>query len=189
MANEVPDYSGELEEPQGEELAQLARLAERHRRAQQLVLKREQELAAAQAELQLVSEKLIPELMQELGVKEYSTTDGQRVTVERKLRVSVPVATREACYTWLEVNGLSPLIKRTFTVAFGRDEEAWARRFAADLRRRKREVNVTEERRVESSTLNKALRTLLEEGQVTVPLEMFGAHWQTSTKVERNDRR
>lgn len=181
---EIPDYSDEVEKPEGGDLAKLAALAQRQRSAEDVVKQCETRLRIAQAALAAIQEKQIPELMEQLGLLDFRTETGLKIKVRKTLRCSTPEENRDACFKFLEDTGNGSVIKRGFTIMFGRDQESWARQFAAQLRRRKRAVNVVETRKVEPSTLNKTLREMLEAGK-QVPLEIFKAYWQKSAEVER----
>jgi hypothetical protein len=183
MSSATPDYSEHQEEVAGEgQLAQLSILADRQADAEHAVARLTADLAKANDQLRSICEHELPALMDELGMQDFTTTSGLKVTVRETIRASIPKDRKEAAFDWLDEHGHSSLVKRMFAVSFGRDEEKWARKFAADLRRRKRELSVDDIKKVESSTLRAFVKNQLEEG-LELPLELFGVFRQRRSKI------
>ena len=142
-------------------------------------------LAKAQAALKDTREKLIPELMQEMKLKEIKTQEGVEVEVIEKLRASIAqgdMAQQAKAFKWLEDNGHGHLIKREFKIQFGKNEEKWANKFESDLRKRKKPVQVERKQSVHAATLAAFITEQLGKG-VKVPLDTFNAFPQHFSKI------
>lgn len=178
----IPDYSADLPAPSSDKLEQLTKLAEHQQELEERAAQKEEEHKAAKALLRDVAEQQIPPLMAECNLKTFTTASGITVKVEEDLRVSVPKKNVPQCMAWLEGNGLASIIKRAFTIRFGRDDERWANKFERDCKQRKKPLDIERTRKVESSTLKKNLNQLREQG-VDVPLKLFGAYEQKVSKI------
>lgn len=135
--SDLPDYSDETPEtPSSEALITLKRYVHAMLTAQNEVEDLETKLDAAKKEFARYSQELIPQLMQSIGLKSVTVTDGAQVVVESKLRTGegykLPADGRWREY--LEKTGNEGLVKREFRVAYGRDEKKWAETFAQMLR-------------------------------------------------------
>lgn len=165
------------------DLARLQKLAQLQHKAELAVAELESKLQRANEALRNISENLLPTVMQELKLETFRTTDGLDISINEIVRASIPKAGQEKAFNWLDGNGHGGMIKRTFTVSFGRDEERWASKFARDLKQRKREVDVKQDKKVENSTLRAFIREQLDAG-AEIDLKMFGAFLQRVAKVK-----
>jgi len=167
-----------------EKLEKLAILQEQ---AEQNVKDKTLELSKAQAELASISEKRLPELMEELGCTQFTTQEGLSITVVEKIRASIAQGDAEKqqkAFDWLEDQGHGRLIKREFKIEFGKLEEAWANQFEGQLKRRKKPLRVTRKMYVHPATLAGFLTEQMEKG-VEVPLEIFNGFPQKYSKLQR----
>ena len=175
------DYSGfQAEAPSSNDLQTLSSLANDLYLAEKNVAQAEETLKAAQQKLRDISEHQIPELMDEIGVSEFTTKSGIKIAVKDNLRVSPPAARREECWDWIEENGYGEIVKRNITVALGINEEERAEELVRVLR--SEGYATAEERRVESSTLKKFVKERLEAGD-SIPLDLFGTVEFRQTKI------
>lgn len=179
----MPDYSEytNQERPQTQ-LKALSDLAEEQRRLEQKIANMEEDLKKLQEEHKAIAEGRLPEMMEELNLTEFKTRSGLEIKLAEQIFAAISKENAPMAFSWLDENGYSKLIKRSFTVKFGKEEEAWANKFAADLRRRKKPVNVEEKKEVHHSTLKAFVKEELENG-TDLPVELFGVHRQTVAKV------
>ena len=183
------DFSEEDTTNEGEEitLAKLAKLAEEQERLEGLVADKMKELKEAQLQLADISEKRLPELMDELELKTFETSEGLKINIKETMRASItqskPEQQQEA-FTWLEDHGHGHLIKREFKIEFGKSENKWADKFERDLAKRKKPLRATRKMSVHSGSLAAFLAEELAKG-VDVPLEIFNGFRQQYTKIER----
>ncbi|MCK5600419.1 hypothetical protein KAR91_01015, partial [Candidatus Pacearchaeota archaeon] len=170
------DYSDFGDEAPGDNLlAQISVTALEQQQAEAKVAKKEEELAAAKADLKDIAERRLPELMELARQTEITTSDGIKVKLDEKIYASIPKAGAGVAFKWLEDNKHGDIIKRTFTIAFGKEEDKWADKFERDLKQRKKPLAVKREKKVHPQTLGALIREELEKG-VPVPLETLGAH-------------
>jgi hypothetical protein len=171
--------------PKDNILAQLAGLAMDQKRAEAAVAAAEEALVEAKEELRRISERSIPELMDAAEMAEYTTKDGIKIKVQEQIRGSIPKepTKNEAAFKWLEDNGHGDLPKREFIIRFAKSEEAWAKKFAADLKKRKKPLAYEVKRSVHANTLAAFVKGQLEAG-VDFPLETFGVFRQRVSKIE-----
>lgn len=169
-------------EPGDNALTQLTALAQEQADAEAEVARLQDELAKAQQRLRDVSEFKLPELMEELGMEEFKTRTGLKISVVEKLRGNLSKAKKPKAVEWLDEHGGAALVKRLFTIKFDKGEEAWAKKFAADLKRRKKPVRCEISEDVSTNTFVAHCRRMLEEGE-EVPLEELGIYRQRVAKV------
>ena len=179
------DYSEYHDEPKAgsNSMARLSGLARDQKKAEAKVADLQRQLQEAQEELDRIAGRELPDLMQELRLKDFTTEDGVRIEVKESIHTSIPKARQNEAFEWLEKNGHAGMIKRKFVISFNRDEEAWAKKFQADLSKRKKPVQSTIERKVEPPTLKAFVTRELEQG-VDIPQELFGVHRRKLTTVE-----
>lgn len=164
-------------------MAQLTSTASDQAHAEARVARLEEELAEAKEHLRQLSENIMPELMEQAGMEEFSTKDGLSIKISEKIRGSIPKGNEAPAFRWLDENGHGNLIKRQFMIDFGKDQEKLVRKFEADLKRRKTPLNVSTKMSVHPSTLQSFIKDQLEAG-VQIPLDTFGAYRQRFSKIE-----
>lgn len=180
------DYSDFKDGPGDNVLARISGLALDQKEAEAEVARCEEALKKAQEKLRDIAEHQLPALMDEAEVKECVTKDGIKVKIVEKIRGSIPATTAEKAFAWLEDKGFGKLIKREFKIEFGKGDEAWAKKFEADLRKRKKPLKFDIKRGVHPSTLASFVTEQLQEG-VDIPLDTFGVYRQRSSKIDFKD--
>lgn len=180
----TPNYDEFRDRPVGDNLlAQISQTALEQKRAEAEVARLQDELKKAQEHLQQIAEHELPELMDAAELTEFTTRDGIKITVRETVRGGVPVEKRARAFKWLEDHGHGNLIKRQFTIDFGRDQEDWAREFEETVLAREEAINYKLDRKVAPATLTAFVNEQLREG-VDFPLEMFGIYRQRMAKVD-----
>ena len=177
------DYSGFRDAPADNILARLSELAKKQLHAEAEVARLERALKEAQQALQDIKERQVPAVMDEAEMKDFTTRDGLKIKIQEKIRGSIPEATAEQAFAWLEQHKFDNLIKREFKIEFGKDEEAWAKKFMADLAKRKRPLKFQVKRGVHPSTLCAFIAEQLAQG-TDIPLDVFGVYRQRTSKVD-----
>lgn len=182
---EIYDYEEHKEAPKigDNSMARLYGLAQEQKAAEAKVTKIQQELAEAQAELDRIAGRELPDLMQDLRMTEFTLDNGTKISIKESIHTSIPKAKEDEAYEWLENNKHSGVVKRKFEIMFNRDEEAWAKKFQADLAKRKKPVNAKITRKVEPATLKALVTRELEAGK-QIPLDLFGVHRRKLSTVE-----
>lgn len=164
-------------------LAQLSGLAMDQKRAEAAVAQAEEALATAKAELKRISEQEIPDLMDKAEMTDYTTKDGIKIKIKEKVHGSIPKDKEAQAFDWLKENKHDDLIKREFKIQFGKNDEAWANKFLADLNKRKRPLAFELKRTVHPSTLSSFVAGQLEQG-VDFPMDTFGVFRKRSSVIE-----
>ncbi len=182
------DYDDILSEDTPEEkdnaLTQIKETAEQQEVAEKKVAEAENDLKLAKKELVRISEKVFPELLNDLEMTEDITVAGIRVQLIEKLRGNISVANKVEAFKWLNDSGHGHIIRRQIIIEFAKDEEKWAEKFMRDCRQRKKQLNMTVKRNVHHTTLKSWCQEMLEKGK-DLPLELLGVFLQTFTKVSR----
>lgn len=178
------DYSQfEQETPRSDTLLKrLSQLAKDQVAAETLIANLEAQMIEAKAALRFITDDKIPTTLDELGLEDFTTTDGIKVEVKEKLRGSIPKGKEGPAFKWLDDHDQGNLIKRQFMIEFGKGDEGWANKFEGDLKKRKKPLNVARKMAVHPSTLQAFIKSQLEAG-VDIPLDVFGVYRQRSSKV------
>lgn len=174
------DYSDYVDRPKSTDaLAKLSRLADAQLEAQKNVARAEDELKARKDELTDIAETQIPELMESVGLEEYTTTSGVKISVKEKVRASILAAHRGAAMRWLRDNGHEALIKREVKVTFGMGEDEQAQEAIAKLG----DLPVEDKSAVHPATLKKFVTEMLNSGS-EVPEDLFSVHRQRVSNIK-----
>ena len=147
----------------------------------------------------MLAEQDLPDIMQELNLKDFTLKNGAKVEVKEVISGSVPSQgaidrakeedkkvelqmLQQQCFDWLRANGGGDLIKSNVEVQFGKDEDEACNQFTKRLRDEKlyykRAVGV------HPATLNKYIQERLGDGK-DVPLEMFRVYTGRKANIRR----
>jgi hypothetical protein len=184
-SGDVPDYGEDargIEEPSGDLLSRISALAVEQKRKEAELAALEDAVEQKKAEVRDISEFKLPGAMAEAGMATFALADGTKIEIKEAVRASIPKTNPEPAFTYLETHGAADLVKREIKISFGKGEEAWARKFLADLAKRKRPVKAENKKTVHPQTLQAYIREQLEEG-VDIPLATFGAFIQKFSKI------
>lgn len=151
----------------------------------------EEEKASLKAQMKEIDELIkelaeqhIPELMDEVGMVQFRTTDGSMVAVKHIVRASIGKAAgarAHDAYRWLDENGHGGVIKRTIVVPFNREDYEAAQALATELKQKYAQASIAN--KVEPATLTALVRKLLEEGEA-VPQDTFGIFDQRVASIK-----
>ena len=83
----------------------------------------EEHLKNLKTDYRKLSEDTLPNKLQELGVSEFKLADGTSMSVQTYYSARITPDNRDACFHWLENNGLGDVIKNTVSANFGRGED------------------------------------------------------------------
>lgn len=140
----------------------------------------EAELRLAQQKLKQTSEHDLPQLMDELQMESFTTTDGFVVDIAETIRASIPEAHRAEGFAWLEANGSRSLIKSELKLTFGRDENEAAEALLKELN--SRGLVPDYKRSVHPGTLSSLVRERLKDGK-EVPFDILGVYQQRASRI------
>ena len=173
------DYSDFQSSSPGDNLmAQLEGLAREQLDATARLESLEAQVDEAKVVLRRISERDLPNLLDEaqLGDSEIVTPNGLKIKMKEEIRGSIPKGKEGPAHQWLEENDNGGLIKRTVTIIFSKDEEAWAAK-------RKKPLNLAIKRAVHAGTLRSFVKECLATG-IPIPMETFGVFRQRFTSVK-----
>jgi hypothetical protein len=168
------DYSDFQKRPQSDDaLAKLTQLAEDQLAATSALTEAEEQVTAKKEALRLIAEVAVPELMDELGMEEFTTTSGIKVKVSTKIRASISAEHQAAAFRWLRENNHEALIKREVKMQFGMGEDEIAQETIEKLDG----LPLQDKSSVHNGTLVKFITEMLEGGK-PIPEELFNIHKQ-----------
>lgn len=167
--------------PESDVIEQLTTMADEAARLENAMLDLTSQLEVKKRRHGHLTEKLIPELMDQHAIKLIQLACGI-LEVKQVIRASIPNDRYEEGIQWFDDSGNSGLVKREFTISFTRDEEKWANKFHADLKKRKLPLHMKMERWIEPQTLKKFVTTKLEEGE-DIPTDLLGVFRQRIAKI------
>ncbi len=168
--------------PDSSQLVQLGDLANDLFLAELRLQEAQEKAREAQALVNSIAEQQIPDLMDALGLASFETKSGVKLTVSDVIRASIPKVRREEAYKWMDDAGYGELIKHKVTISFGRDEGEEAECLLESLRSQNPDFPVTDEKKVESSTLRKFVGDRLSDGK-KIPMDLFGVAQFRKAKI------
>lgn len=174
------DYSEFQDEKPNDALAELSKLGDRQAELEEEILEEENKLKKLKDLHKEVSQQHIPELMDQLGLQNFTTTSGTQISVTENVRASIPVARKPEAFQWLRDHGNAGLIKRMVSVEFGRGEDEKASELSKALAETFELVK--DEANIHHSTLASFVKSQLESG-VDIPLDLFGVFRQRVAKT------
>lgn len=160
-------------------LAELSKLADEQAQAAARVADLEAQLEKARDEFRDISERRLPEKMDELGMEEFKTKTGLKIKVKEVIRASIPKPRQGEAFRWLRENGFGGLIKRAIAVKFGKGEDETAEKLAHDLAEK---YEVEDNASVHPSTLKAFVSEQLADGH-EIPMDLFGVHRQRTAVI------
>ncbi len=180
------DYSEFQSSSPGDNLmARLEGLAQEQLDAEARLSNLEAQVDEAKAVVRRIKERELPNLLDEaqLGTSKIVTPNGIEIAMKEEIRGNIPKGKEKPAHEWLEENDNGGLIKRTVTIVFSKDEEAWAAKFKRDCAQRKKPLNLEIKRGVHAGTLRSFVKECLKNG-VAIPMETFGVFRQRFTSVK-----
>lgn len=160
-------------------LQQLQDLAETQFTIEQEIVTLTEDLRAAKKALLEISEKALPEAMDDLDIEAFTTKSGLRISVARAL--SVGKLTNQRALRWLDENGHAGMIKSDVVVPFSRGDSTDAEALCEQLEAEGMNPKMAEH--VHASTIKSFLAAQLRDGEA-VDLELFGAYERPVAKIE-----
>lgn len=163
----------------GGDLQLLQQLAEAQAQAELDIANITVQLTKAREIYKDLAEIQIPDVMDKIGIAEFKTTTGLKITIAETIRASIPKAKQPHAFHWLRTNGHSAMIKRTVSVSFGKGEDANADTLVKKL---DNDFDVADKTVVHPQTLAAFVREKLEMGE-ELPMDLFGVHRQRLSKI------
>lgn len=156
-----------------EDLSSVAALAKRAKVLEKEIDDLEKTLSERKEQQRKLLEESIPNMLSELGMKDFSMADGSKITVKPFYSASIPEEKRAEAYEWLRDNGFDDIIKNTVSVRFGRGEDELCEQLLNLLR--EQNYPVEQAQKIEPQTLKAWVREQVERGNA-FPTELFGVY-------------
>ena len=165
-----------------EDLKELAVLADRQLELEREKAELEEKLKRVDQQLQKVSGVDIPTAMDAIGMSDFMLTSGERITVQRKVKASIPKTKQAEAFKWLRDNEHGSLIKNNVTASFGRGEDDKAKELLQKLD--SAGFTVSQKESVHAQTLAAFVREQMERG-ADLPADLLGIFEYAVTKIAK----
>lgn len=159
-------------------LADLEDLANRQFEAEQDIERLKGEMEDAHSSLRELCETIIPAAMDAIGMATFTSKSG--ITIEVDTKIHCRKVTNLAALQWLIDNKQSGSIKSDVVAAFSKGDKEAAESLIDQLSDAGYSCKMDEH--VNAQTAGALLTRLMAAG-VNVPLELFGAHQRTASKI------
>jgi hypothetical protein len=124
--------------------------------------------------LRTIQEVELPNAMDACGMASFTLDSGQQVKIQQICSGSIPKAKEAEALSWLRANKFDSIIKRKIEVSLERGKDKLGEKVVAALK--KMGVEVKQSETVHPQTLGAWAREILEQGKVTLPLELLGIY-------------
>jgi hypothetical protein len=184
--------------PASNELGAITEAAERVLSLEEEIRALENQLKDKGQTLKKLTEQELPDLMQELNVKDFTLTNGAKIGLVDIVSASIPSAgqinrakgdvkeellsRQKRCHNWIRKNYGEALIVSNIEVPFGKHEDKKCSEFKKQLRKDK--VFYNESTGVHPQTLKAFIRECLGKG-INVPVEDFRLYTGQKVQIRR----
>lgn len=178
--DEVQEDAAASAIPTEEKLKRLSNLCQYQIDKEDLITNLENQVKAAKEELNKVSEFEIPELMSEIGIREFKLSNGLKVTVKPFFSGKITDENAGEAYDWLDQRGFSDIVKGELIVQFRRNEDV------TEIMELAHQLNfdTKEKMGIHHQTLSAFIKEQITEGK-DLPRELFGVYTGFKTKIGR----
>lgn len=153
--------------------------------AEEEVAQAEKALATAKKKLARLSEYVIPDVMEEMGINEYKTNDGLTIKLKQAIRASISEVNRSDAFGWMTDHDHEAMIKTSIVIEKpallddfeNADELKEALQLVMD------NLPSSENKSIHSSTLSAFVRDKLEDGE-EIPLDTFSVFRQVTSVIK-----
>jgi hypothetical protein len=132
-----------------------------------------------------LTETILPELMDELGITNLSISEYHEIGISEKVSASIPKPKMNEACNYLEEHGSGSLIKREVTSKFNKEEGELAQKAIEAWEEIGIHAEVT--RSVHHSTIAAWVRERLEEGH-EIPFDLFGVFRRRASTIKEKSR-
>lgn len=182
LAALLEEYSDSDGEVTGEgDLAAISGLANQQLALERLIEKATLALAVLGERHREISQEKLPDAMDAAGVKDFTLTDGSKITVRPSIQTSILADEKAGAFKWLHKNGHGSIIKHEVSVSFKRDEGDKAEEAVTALQ--KAGFEPTDKEDVHYQTLQAWGRKEAEEGK-RPPKEFFNSFELNIAKIK-----
>lgn len=115
-------------------LGRLSELCKKQMSIEDQISDAEESIKKLKKELAEYRDNKIPDLFDELGMSEFTLTDGTGISVERGFVGNITAKTQAAAFKWLKKKGHADIIKHDFTVKLKSGEDESAKELREELK-------------------------------------------------------
>lgn len=164
MNNEQQLTMDNITTPKEDKLSEILRLAMMQADKESTIKQMEKDLKKLNAELEALKEKLLPDLMTDIGLTELRLADGRHVSIKPEVYANVSKTRANEAFDWLRANNMGGIIKENCIVGADRKEALAAATIPFQL------VET-----IHPATLRSFVKERLE-ADPNFPRELFGVH-------------
>jgi len=165
------DSDAALNLPNDRGLASVQAIADRIVSYEKRVRSLEFDLKQAKKSLQKFTDEDLPSKMLELGIKNFTLSDGSKIEVKETYGARISEEKKDKAFAWLRAKGESDIIKNTVTVRFGKEKDNEAQSLIEDLIKKQWEPEQKQE--VHTATLKAWVKERTEKG-LELDMDLFG---------------
>lgn len=129
----------------------------------------------------------LPDIMDSVGLRDFSTNEGVKISVEDVAYVGIPKPTENQAFSWLREHDLGDIIKNTITCSFGKGED----KMAVALETRLKDMGFAYERKesIHPQTLKSFGKDQIKKensglADVKLPRDIFSVHETREAKLK-----
>ena len=168
MAEDAKSPASALDE---EKLAGLAKAVKKMLELEQAIEQTQQVLKDLTEGYIALERGVIPDIFEELGVKEFSFTDGLKISVKREFAANISEVNKPAAFKWLGKNGHDAIIKHDVIIKLQKGEKEAYEELTNDLNLLG--VAYDDKEYVHPQTLKAFVKEQMEAG-TDIPQDSFG---------------
>lgn len=109
--------------PNEDELSTISELARQQVELERQIKETEKDLADLKSKYLQMRTESLPEAMKQVGLAEFTLSNGAKISVKDDLNCNIKAANREAAYQWLREHGHGDIIKNDVLFSFGTGED------------------------------------------------------------------
>jgi len=162
------------------ELERVQKLAKLLVEKQAVVKRLDDELKAHKKELLSLEREDLPALMEELGLKDFTLSTGEKIAVVKDVEAAITEKTRYGALRWLLANNFGGLIKTVVSIEFGRGDRNKAEAVREEIAAHYDDVELLE--KVHPSTLKAFVKERMAAGE-PVPADLFNVRPFSKAKI------
>lgn len=168
------DGEAELQaKPTDDQLRSIAAITEEYLALRARMDKAELWLKEAKARCEEVEATILPELMDSVGIAEFTLSDGTEIRTKPIVAGSITKKNQVEAFAWLRKNGYGVLIKSIISVSLGKGTDTLGEKAVKALEKMGLEVDRKES--VHAQTLGAWAREIIAEGK-SIPLDLLGIY-------------
>ena len=168
---------------------QLTELSEHAKKAADLearILIGEALIVDLKKELNMILRMDIPGVLDEVGMKDFTLTDGTNVKIVHKIKASIAKINMPEAVEWLKDNGLGDIVKETVSVLMNKIPQETKDKMLEAIT----ELGLQSELavKVNANTLSATVREQKEEG-IEIPEDLLGVYEWDEAKLTRKEKK